>query len=216
MHQLDRNSVPAPVCLGAYRHGQDTWDKVTSDDRKQIRSSLERMQCKRCAYCEGDLNTLGEHIEHFRQQSRYPQGTFDWSNLFWSCTRDDSCGRHKDHCKYEHADIIKPDCEDPERFFLFLANGTITVRSNLNPKEEYRARETLRVFNLDDQRGRLRKMREIAARGYLKTAEFIVEIADCYPVEAWRPFLEQELENTRDLPFCTTLKHVLTPQGAGE
>lgn len=214
MHYLDRTSIPAPASLNNYQHGRHTWNDLSRDDRQEICAALEAMQGQRCAYCECDLNKHDRHIEHFRQRGRYPQGTFDWNNLFWSCKREDSCGKHKDSCGiYQHPDLIKPDVDDPEQFFIFVADGSITVRDDLTNHDRNRAEETLRIFNLDAQWGPLRNIRRTAVIGYIKTAEAIQELAQSYPPEAWMSFLEEELEQIQELPFCTAIKHVLTPQG---
>ncbi len=215
MHQLDRSRVPSPACLGRYRHRQDTWNDLSGADRQEIRAALEIMQGRRCAYCECSIDARhGQHIEHFRQRRRYPQGTFDWNNLFWSCERDNSCGKYKDGCgPYNHDDLIKPDIEDPERFFLFVSNGSITLRAGLSAAQHHRAVETLRILNLDAQRGPLRHMRQRAVSGYIQVVEDIMEMASIHPPDVWQPLLEQELGQSRSLPFCTAIKHVLTLQG---
>jgi uncharacterized protein (TIGR02646 family) len=213
MHLLNRGTAPA--CLGNYQHGAHQWTNLTPtwDEREEIRADLQAMQGQRCAYCEGDLDVHGQHIEHFRQRGRFPQGTFDWDNLFWSCEREDSCGKHKDKCGvYSPADLIKPDVEDPEHFFLFASNGTIAIRTaTLTAQEQHRAAETLRIFNLDRERGALRYMRKARCAGYLKTAEELQSISATWPMEDWFPFLEEEIAKTRHLPFCTAIKHTLTP-----
>jgi uncharacterized protein (TIGR02646 family) len=215
MHQLNRYHVPSPACLGRYRHGRDNWNSLSDADRQEIRAALEVIQGRRCAYCECSLDAYhGQHIEHFRQRGRYPQGTFDWHNLFWSCERDNSCGKHKDGCGgYNHDDLIKPDIEDPEHFFLFVANGSIALRASLTTAQQHRAQETLRILNLDAQWGPLRHMRQRAARGYIRVVEDIMEMAAIHPPDVWQPLLEQELGQRRSLPFCTAIKHVLTQQG---
>ena len=93
MHQLNR--PPAPACLSRYRHGRDTWGAVGPAEKTEIWASLNEMQMSRCAYCEGAFPD-NPHIVHFRQRSRYVEGTFDWQNLFGSCNKQDSCGKHKD------------------------------------------------------------------------------------------------------------------------
>ncbi|MDF5828215.1 TIGR02646 family protein [Pseudomonas aeruginosa] len=50
-------------------------------ERSGIWAKLDTMQGQRCAYCEALMSETNRHIEHFRQRGRYPQGTFDWSNL---------------------------------------------------------------------------------------------------------------------------------------
>jgi uncharacterized protein (TIGR02646 family) len=200
--------------LALYHHGQHQWTKTTPTDqeRAEIRTELDAMQGRRCAYCECDLDQHGQHIEHFRQRSRYPQGTFAWDNLFLSCRRSDSCGNHKDTCgPYNHTDLIKPDIEDPEHFFLFGQNGTINLRQGLNSQEAHRAEETLRIFNLDAQWGPLRQMRKVACIGYVETAIAFQEMAQLYPQADWWPLLQDELAYIEHLPFRTAIKHTLTP-----
>jgi len=209
------NRGPAPPCLANYQHGVHQWTNLSPTwvEREDIRAALETMQGRRCAYCEGDLYVHGQHIEHFRQRGRYPQGTFDWDNLFWSCDREDSCGKHKDKCGvYPPADLIKPDDEDPEHFFLFASNGTIAIRTaTLTAQEQHRAAETLRIFNLDAERGALRFMRQAHCAGYRQTVEELQTISATWPHEEWLPFLNEEIARTSHLPFCTAIKHTLTP-----
>jgi uncharacterized protein (TIGR02646 family) len=213
MHLLNRG--PAPACLANYQPGVHQWTNITptQQERDDIKTALEAMQGRRCAYCECDLDGYGQHIEHFRQRDRYPQGTFAWDNLFWSCCRKGSCGDHKDKCgAYPHAVLIKPDADDPERFFLFASNGTIAIRTGtLTTHEQHRAAETLRIFNLDEQRGALRYMRQAHCAGYLQTADELRTISATWPLQDWLPFLEEEIARTSHLPFCTAIKHTLTP-----
>lgn len=210
MRQLDRAAVQAPACLANYNHGAQTWDDVSPADKAGVRASLEVMQGRRCAYCEGGIDELGQHIEHFRRKHDYPALTFDWSNLFWSCNQTDSCGHFKDSgagC-YDPAELVNPCIDDPDRFFLFRADGTISVRPGLTEQEQHRARETLRVFSLDADWGRLRAMRKAVASGYVISATEAFE-AGFLPDEI-RAYFAQELQAVRDLPFYTAIRHVLT------
>jgi uncharacterized protein (TIGR02646 family) len=168
------------------------------------------MQGRRCAYCEGDIDSLGQHIEHFRRKSLHPALTFDWNNLFWSCDQTDSCGHFKDHGAgpYNVADLINPCADDPDAFFVFQADGTISVRHGLSASDQRRASETLRVFSLDPEWGRLRVMRKIAVSGYVDDANFAFN--DGWPPDDIRAYFAQELEIACDLPFYTAIRHVLT------
>lgn len=211
MHKLQRGKAPA--CLAKYQHGRDNWSAVTSDDKAEIWTELEAMQGQRCGYCEADISHSSKHIEHFRQKGRDATVTFLWPNLFGSCNREDSCGKHKDGCGvYPPADLIKPDVDDPEHFFIFVSDGTIAVRAQLSDLDRNRAIETLRIFNLDAQHGPLRRMRQQAAAGYLQTSEELCALAAEYPPEEWQPLLVNELAITAQLPFATAIKHVLTRQ----
>lgn len=207
MHKLNRG--PAPGCLKKYKHGRDNWNQVTPDEKLEIWIHLEAMQGQRCAYCEAGIVENNRHIEHFRQKAghRYPQGTFEWDNLFGSCDRPDNCGKHKDQCgNYDHRDLIKPDIEDPEKFFLFVSDGTIGIRPELNPNDIHRASETLRIFNLNARSGSLRHMRKKAVEGYLQFAEKIQQMTK----EDIQAYLQKEIADTAHLPFATAIKHALS------
>jgi len=175
-----------------------------------IWEKLNVMQGQRCAYCEGTIDEANRHIEHFRQRGRYPQGTFDWHNLFGSCNRHGSCGDHKDKCgAYAHQVLIKPDVEDPETFLVFTAAGAIRPRAKLDADEHNRASETIRILGLD---GKLNQIRRAEVIGYIQTAEIFAEMAQEFPEDEWLPLLQEEIRNTAHLPFATAIKHVLTRQ----
>lgn len=212
MRQLDRAAVPAPPCLAAYIHGAHTWCDLSGEEKAEIRAQLETMQGRRCAYCEGGIDSLGQHIEHFRRKgdAAFRHLTFEWSNLFWSCDQTDSCGHFKDHGAgaYDPAELVNPCEDDPDHFFVFRADGTISVRNGLSAQGERRARETLRVFSLNPQWGRLRNMRHAAVSGYVDNANDAFD-AGLTPDDI-RAYFAQELQAARDLPFYTAIRHVLT------
>ncbi len=215
MHLLDRASVAAPPCLGHYRHGANNWDDVIPEHKEEIRRHLEMMQGRRCAYCEGPLETLGQHIEHFRRKcaAHFPQLTFDWANLFWSCDQDGHCGCFKDRKSgpYDPSDLIDPSKDDPDDFFRFSSDGRIRLLPDLTDAALKRAHETLRVFNLDHDYGPLRRMRESHCAGYVAIGADIAELVAATSPDEWQPFLDDELRQTRDLPFATAIRHTLTP-----
>ncbi|MBF0471842.1 MAG: TIGR02646 family protein [Gammaproteobacteria bacterium] len=212
MHRLTRSSQP-PVCLANYHHGRNHWKQITPAEKDEIWQKLEQMQQHRCAYCEAAISSEGEHgnrhIEHFRQRSRYPQGTFAWSNLFGSCNREERCGKHKDKLPpYEHHDLIKPDSEDPEAFLQFLPDGNVAPVDGLSLSDQKRAEETIRIFNLN---GSLRQIRETMIKGYLQTAEEFADLAAQYDESEWLPLLQAELRKIDHLPFATAIKQTLLP-----
>jgi uncharacterized protein (TIGR02646 family) len=210
MRKLNRVACPTPPCLGRYHHGVDTWDNVSSTHKVEIRTHLEMMQGKRCAYCEGNIETLGQHIEHFRRKSVYPTLTFDWNNLYFSCNQKNSCGRFKDHGAgpYDIADLIDPCLDDPDNFFVFRSDGTISVRGDASASNGHRARETLRVFALDAEWGRLRAMRKAAVAGYIKYADEAHNVG--FSPDDIRAYFADELTCARNDPFYTAIRHVLT------
>lgn len=212
MQRLHRGDPPK--CLANFQHGRDDWSVLGFTEKEEIRNALKSMQGERCAYCECQLSSGNQHIEHFRQRSCYPQGTFAWDNLFWSCCQNDSCGKHKDSLPrtYDHRDLIKADVDNPERFFHFMSDGTISIRSGLSSADRRRAEETLRIFNLDPHHGRLRAMRRTAAAGYKDTGLAVAQLMDegAAPSECL-DFILEELSTTSGLPFCTAIRHTLLP-----
>lgn len=206
MRKLDRTVAPAPACLGGYHHGTNNWDHVGPDDKREIRQCLEQMQGRRCAYCEGALDVLGQHIEHFRRKHHHPHLTFSWGNLYWSCDQRDSCGHYKDHGagNYTPADLLEPGVDDPDLYFRFRSDGTVQVRPGLTTQQEHRARETLRVFNLHPDFGRLRNMRKGAAATYLGLLNELVALTETDR----RDYVRLEIQASAGEPFCTLIRHL--------
>jgi uncharacterized protein (TIGR02646 family) len=170
------------------------------------------MQGCRCAYCESSLEQAGRHIEHFYQKAddQFPQKTFDWDNLFGSCNRNESCGRHKDNNTtpdFNH--LIKPDIENPEYYFQFLMDGRITLRDNLTETECHKAEETLRVFNLNPEHGPLKNMRKIHIISHYPDIDFLDELAFLHLFQEIQEFIQKEKEAIRGKPFETAIKHSL-------
>jgi len=209
MRKLDRTACPAPACLAVYNANVDNWNHVSGQHKAEIRVQLEAIQGKRCAYCEGDLNVLGQHIEHFRRKKKHPHLTFEWINLYWSCDQTDSCGHFKDHGagQYDVADLIDPCTDDPDDFFIFRSDGTINVRRGLSAHDEHRARETLRVFSLDADWGRLRAMRKAAVSGYVSDADEAFNAG--LSLDDIHEYFADVLQYAKDLPFYTAIRHVL-------
>ncbi len=209
MRKLQRGAAPA--CLSKFKHGANNWNDVSTSDKAEIWQELDAMQGPRCAYCEGDISNGQRHIEHFRQKGRDATVTFAWDNLFGSCNREDSCGKHKDRSPvYPPEILIKPDSEDPEHYLVFDQHGGVSPRKNLSAADHHRATETIRIFNLDRA---LRAIRFSHVTGYVQTAEYFAELEAHYDESEWYPLLEQEIAATAHLPFATAIKHILTRQG---
>jgi hypothetical protein len=103
-------------------------------------------------------------------------------------------------------DVLDPCSDDPDHFFRFRSDGSITIRADLSPGETRRAEETLRVFNLHPKWGRLRNMRKRAVSDYL----YLVDGCDGFSVAELRDLLNSELAAIEAHPFSTAIRHVLT------
>ena len=207
MRKLNRDQTNVPECLAQFHFGEHTWDDVGAC-KGEIHACLERMQGRWCAFCEGSLDSLGAHIEHFRRRRDFPQFTFSWRNLYWSCDKHDSCGHYKDHAagNYDVDALIDPCVDDPDVFFHFRSNGTISIRNGLHESDRRRAEETLRVFGLDAQWGRLRLERENCIKKY----RFFVEGLAGYTPSEVQELLTAILAAAEAEPYFTAIRHVLT------
>ncbi len=212
MHKLTRKTEPE--CLKNYSSPQQTWKSVGAACKHQIHDCLEEMQGKLCAYCEADIsNPHNRHIEHFLTRARYPEQTFDWQNLFWSCENPNSCGRFKDPNlgSLAHAtDIIKPDIEDPAYFFIFQANGEIVIRSDLSPQARQRACETLRIFNLNGDNTGLKTRRKAAADKYKNIMAGLMSFASSDCTQEVKAHIKKLLEKASKEEFYSTIRQILT------
>lgn len=214
MHKLERDANP-PVCLTKYRHGRDQWGPQipTREERAQIWEKLDAMQAGRCAYCEARLSENNRKIEHFRQRAshRYPQGTFEWSNLFGACTRANTCDGHKDqYGKYDHRDLIKPDEEDPEQYLVFNASGEVRPRLALDHAALRRAQATIDILNLNERS--LVASRRSALFKHEKTATEYADIARNSDPETQQYIAEElakEWQAVASAPYATAIKHLL-------
>lgn len=227
MHKLDRAAITPPDCLAAYDYRTQSWDDLEPECKRQLRAALAQMQGipgvttpgageygLRCAYCEGAIYHEG-HIEHFRRKNpaHHPELTFAWANLFLACGSHEHCGHYKDRKgapAYDPNHLIKLDEHDPAHYLYFHSSGEVRARTGLTPDDLQRARETVRVFGLNN--GSLAGARAQALRTY-KTKI----MADLDELAAWPPaerqaYWEEEINATRHEPYATTIHHFL--QGA--
>ena len=208
MHRLQRGKPPEALTRQA-RHKK--WQDLSGDEKQQVWEELERMQRNLCAYCERTLPENAKHIDHFRQRSLYPEGCFEWANLFGSCNDEHCCGKHKDKLArdYDFQNIIKPDADNPDDFLQFFADGTIAPRADLDTESRQRATETLRVMNLNAHNGKLRHMRKKAISGWLSSLETLKNQLLDSNEELVQKELADMLRETATLEFATAIQHSL-------
>ena len=151
-----------PDCLSRYNHVTDKWrsksepglPRIPSEaDREQLWEEFNRMQHNNCAYCEAALDARS-HIEHFAKREARPDLTFEWTNLFGSCSRQDCCGHFKDsqhsnYSSYRLQDLIKPDDENPWDYLVFGSDGRVSVRDGISSTARKKGQTTIDVLNLN-------------------------------------------------------------------
>lgn len=213
MRKLDRCAVGTPACIAApptgLRYGQ-----LKMHEKQQIRSALLQMQGQRCAYCERRTGTERDegHIEHFRDQAGHEHLDIIWSNMFWSCLDEKSCGKHKDKCDrpdgpqktFDPAVVLDPCLDDPSDYIYFVDDGNVRHREGLNGQPLARAQETLRVFALDNH-AFLRTSRADAVQQYRRTVEYLLDVSP----DLIAGYVEQCLAEIDGAPFETAIRHYL-------
>ena len=194
-----RRIYPGPNVLSSYDFNTQTWDDVSSSDKKDIWVDLVKMQGKVCAYCERKINLTKEgdkHIEHFKRKGIHRELTFNWENLFGSCGEKQRCGFYKDKQEYNEGDLLKADEMDPEDFFVFIYSGDVIVKPEINERNKVIAEVTLRVFNLNP-----------TIKGYVKIAQDLIDSGE--DAEEVRQYVRDEYyEKISQMDFKTARKHV--------
>lgn len=211
MHKLNRDPV-APACLAGKTDPPNRWDEIFNnhDARNEIWAKLGSMQGNRCAYCESLFVGYSRHIEHFKQRRRFPEATFDWSNLFGSCQQPNSCGKYKDNYKdndqhaYHPDELIKPDLDDPSDYLFFASDGSVSPRDQLSDEHRRKAEKTIATFNLN---GPLRQEREKAIANYQNYAkELFGGVLEQLAPEEWDAEYQSVLLRIDQSPFCSAIR----------
>ena len=130
--------------------------------REWILPELEAMTQGHCAFCDAfpfDDKSM-EPIEHFRPKSNpmFHHLAFEWTNLYYACDR---CQSSKNSQWVD--ELLAPDESGYEfsDFFCYeLTTGELMPNPVATEERQNRARETIRVFDLDNPKRRSRRCRE--------------------------------------------------------
>lgn len=210
MRKLDRTVASTPTCLQNYNHRIHNWGDLKLQDKQMIEAEIKKMQGKLCVYCECDMSEAGKHIEHFAPRARFASRTFDWTNLFWSCSKEISCGHYKDRnfSSYDPNQIVNPNLHDPDSFFKFYSDGHIEVKDGLSPSDEARAVRTVQILGIDPlSGGALREARKTAVAPYLRRVKDAIQSG--MSKQDFQSFLSGELTQCKNMPYGTAIRHVL-------
>jgi uncharacterized protein (TIGR02646 family) len=98
---------------------QDEKDKLEGKyNCEEVKIALKNSSTKnKCVFCEciPDVSNYGE-IEHFYPKSLYPEKTFEWDNLFWSCKR---CNNPKLNYDTFNLPFLHPANDNAEDYFYY-------------------------------------------------------------------------------------------------
>lgn len=197
---------------------KENWKKYKH--KKYIQDNLIIVQSYICAYCEielsRDIDHVGFHIEHIKPKSKFPNCTFDYTNLMLSCftTTEElyrnnfdksslSCG----HFKGDHFNtmlFISPVEIDCATYFQYELDGRITPVDNLDRENKEKAIYTIRHLNLNCPR--LTRERKDLIENTFKQIEKIG-----YEGDGLKKFsnLELSIKNGKSNSFITTREQFL-------
>lgn len=149
------------------------WDRYKN--RSRLLQDLRSEQLGLCAYTEmrPEIYGWGWHVEHIKPKSKYPQLTFDYSNLVLSALHSNDlkgmpkkhqfAGHFKDD-DYDDVKFISCLEIDCSRYFDFYLDGTVVPGAGLYPEERDRAIFTIDLLNLNSDllvNARKRLLKEI-------------------------------------------------------
>jgi uncharacterized protein (TIGR02646 family) len=135
-----------------------------------IKDALVAMFHGKCAYCESKISHVDYgHIEHFKPKSRFPDLTFEWTNLLLSCPICNGSEYKSDRfpLETEGGPLVNPCDELPAEHFEFVfdpvaklatvigktARGQTTeaiVGLNRYDLREYRSKIVMMLYVLSD------------------------------------------------------------------
>jgi uncharacterized protein (TIGR02646 family) len=146
MRQVFRETLPtrAQHFLQQCKADNTEWESARGwVGFKPVHTALRRMAGKRlrCMYC---VDSAAPQVEHFKPKGKYPNDTFDWSNLLLACS---GCNGHKwEHFPLDvhgHPLLIDPSTENPWDHLLYI-HKTGYITGGKSPK----GIKTVEILNL--------------------------------------------------------------------
>lgn len=129
---------------------QPTYDALSGEVKRAVKSALMAEQGYICCYCERRLTEEDSHIEHLRPQSDPAVDPLDFANMLCSCQQQMKKGKPR-HCGnlkddwFDGNKLVSPFVRDCENRFAFTGNGEIrALRDN-----DQAAIETIKNLGLD-------------------------------------------------------------------
>ncbi|MDR0972411.1 MAG: TIGR02646 family protein [Prevotellaceae bacterium] len=142
MKKINKGDTPDFFTDYIKQHHPKKWEDIGAI-RQKLRDHIIKEQGNYCAYTE--IRPSQTHIDHFRKRDHFPQDTFNYENLFVSCTSDKYGANHKDrHVKpWDYAKIINPALDDPSEYIEFIYTGVVIAKDE-------RGQTTIDMFNLNE------------------------------------------------------------------
>lgn len=117
---------------------QPSYDDLSGDTKRAVKSALMREQGYLCCYCERRLLDNDSHIEHFKPQNDPLVDPLDFANMLCSCQDQvKKCApRHCGNLKggwFDEQMLVSPLSADCAERFAFMGNGNIL---STNPADD--------------------------------------------------------------------------------
>ncbi len=158
----------------------------------EIKQSIKKETCKKCAYCEGKVSHghPGE-ADHILPVLHRPELVFEWTNLTYVCTE---CNRRKSSYYSETEPLVNPYRDEPSDHLMFF--GPLVLHRD---DKGYRTSRKLDLSRLDLLE---RKQERIESLNFL-----IQKWRECSN-ENTRKFLKEEILQyaSTSSEFSATLK----------
>lgn len=111
------------------------------DLRDDLMGLLLEMTKNHCSFCDKYFDYDAKEIEHFQPKVKFPENSFEWSNLFVSCHL---CNKAKGE-KFDEL-LLKSD----DSSYKFYNNFRYNFKSGeLEPKND-RAEKTIEIYDLNN------------------------------------------------------------------
>lgn len=196
MDELNKNYIKP----GAW----DSKDEVVEKFKLLMKRELYSLQDGKCAYCELPLETRNPEIEHIAPKGgkirpKHIECMFLPMNLVYSCHHCNSpqCKGQKDTVISKNNDeyskwtfsIVHPYLDNPQDFFdiLILPDGSPGVipipKSDADDYHKMKARETIKMFQLNREGKCMELAKEYFARKYADEINEIVKGISMYRME---------------------------------
>ena len=123
-----------------------------------LREALIKEQKHQCFYCEKKIinDTSKVHIDHIKQRNSYHKLECTYENMALSCNAKLHCAKYKDNQetwddnKFLRIVSNNPELqENPSDFFIYRANGELSVKRSLSVNKKARAVNTIEYLNLN-------------------------------------------------------------------
>jgi len=130
---------------------------------KDFKSELTEIYNDKCGYCESKRTNASLEIEHYRPKSKYTWLIKDWSNLLLACRDCNSAKKAnfpilgtfienkndwdliENHNNIEKPFLLNPEIDEPEKYFIFNFDGTISTIDF----DKKRSEKTLEICKLN-------------------------------------------------------------------